>query len=207
MKERNVLYQNWKHCSSLEIVSGPESLNCSVETRRRWRSRLLELVCRKFMPVYTASHPIGRPPSVTSMTSTKVFVSKRFVQFDILGNCEELSADLRPCYVAVTRLSYLFTRVMFGVSLAACCVLQINNPVLHRLSYTHMHTAVRGTHHVECGQQRAVRYRKSLFCFCLQRPDPLWGSHRSIFGACRGLFRPGQKARVQKLTPSTSVEV
>ena len=136
------------------------------------------------MPVYTASHPIGRSPSV---------VSKHVVQFDILLPSEQLSANVRPCYVAVTRLCWQFMRVMFGVSLTACCVPQINNPVLHRLSYTHMHT-VRGTHHVECGQQRAVRYRKCLFCFCLQGPDPLWGSHRFTFGACRGLLRPGQKA-------------
>ena len=61
---------------------------------------------------------------------------------------------------------------------------KITNPALRRLSYTLMHT-VRGTQHVECGQQRAVRHRKTLFCFCLHRPDPLWGLHGSVFGACR----------------------
>lgn len=136
-------------------------------------TRLLECDSRKFMTVFTLSYPVGRPPSVTSITNTNVFCFRTF-QFYILQNSEQLRTEVRPCYVAVTRLSWPFTRVMFCVSLSAYCVLLINNPVLHRLSYTPMHT-VRGTHHVECGQQRPVRHRKSLFCFCLQRPDPLWG--------------------------------
>ena len=68
----------------------------------------------------------------------------------------------------------------------------INNPVLHRLSYTRMCT-VRGTHHVECGQQRAVRHRKIWFCCSLQRPHSLCGLHKSMFGACRNALSAESK--------------
>lgn len=154
------------------------------------------------MPVYMASHLVGRPASVTSMTNTKVFVSKHLVQFDILLTSEYLNTDVHPCYVAVTRLFWLFTRVMFCVSLTACCVLQINNPVLHRLSHTHMHT-VWGTHHVQCGRpagrpaacDRSVGPVQNIFILLLPAASrPLCGAHT---GSCSVLVM-GSFGRVKR---------
>jgi hypothetical protein len=138
---------------------------------------------------------------------------------------------VRAYYVAVSPLSWLFTRVMC-VSLTQRCVLHINNPVLRRLSYTHMHT-VRVPHHLagfgvwlsallcRAGPGRAglgwagldwaglgsVRHTVPLSYLYLQRQDPLWGSHRLRFGAYRGLVQTGQRARVMKLAPSTGVKI
>ena len=109
---------------------------------------------------------------------------------------------LRRCHSSLLALHACdVLRLPVSMLCAAKLIICITPSLIYAYAY--------GKRHTSSGVWPAARgpVQKTFVSFCLQRPE-LCGAYT---GSCSVFvvrhFRPSQKARVQKLTPSNSVEV